>query len=393
MKPVEAKTNYPNKLELISNKTLPITMVDIFYSWAFDEENSRVFIKYVNGFSVINCSNPSNPVVEGSYVYWDDSFIREMYYFDNKLFVKIGFLHNDITIHVFDVSDSQSISKIGEIEDGYLYETYGMYFVEDGNYAIHIGRDAIACINISDPSLPSIVSTIGYFQFDQDQFGIKRPYCKGLAIHPIEKLFMFALFNFNSYSGNRVFMFDFTDITNLTRVNFNHPENSYFEYLNDFCYLENNDFKPYLRRNYQVELLNWSDPLNPIVTTRFSFPDGVNDYSIDKSKNRILAYFRAHNGNTALFGLNESNDFIQLSETLADTEGVHSLYAPYFKDDYIYCLDVFEIQTTNHPLSIWKIVKDNKIRNRNLVIVSTIGALILSTLLIALPKIIKKRRN
>ena len=104
----------------------------------------------------------------------------------------------------------------------------------------------------------------------------------------------------------------------------------------------------------------------------------------EKWESRIFPYIRKllENSKNAqiiliyiLFGLNDNNEFIQLSDTLVDSDGLHSLFAPYFKDDYIYCLDVFEIQTTNHPISIWRIVADNKIRNRNIILASTLSSL------------------
>ena len=115
-------------------------------------DGDYAYVGTSSNFQIINISTPSNPVVIGSYNYYDIT--------DIEVFGKYLFINGS---KVLDVSDPINPALVGSLLSGHSND-----LVQSGNYAFITSDDAFFVNDISNPASPNYVIELENSEFNDD---------------------------------------------------------------------------------------------------------------------------------------------------------------------------------------------------------------------------------
>lgn len=157
-----------------------------------------------------------------------------------------------------------------------------------------------------------------------------------------------------------VILVDYSDYSNITRVWFPDIGPVSLYYSASGYRLLDNSYYPII--NYYgswIHSINWSTCDNPIVLN-YSFQPRSNSYEqigLVKINESLLLMYNLVQG---IVDISNPTNFTYSSDIYQYPEYkdiLKSHVEPFFCDNYIYCLNLYELESKKSPLAIWKISK------------------------------------
>jgi hypothetical protein len=286
--------------------------------------------------------------------------------------------------------------------------TKSLHFTNlDKTIFVSSGREYITFWNISNPTNPELHTQYALEDIN-GRWSTWTPTSGPIIFHYSKKYFFVQVFGIKEIGlETNFFIFNYSNYSNLTLVNYTLPEHPLFEmeHFSPRKYFDNDDSiwimatisPPY---RYYIANFVWTNPLTltldaNIIYNTTDYFDLIGLLAFDKQNQRLLSYYNYAPHASFLIDL-QTGALLTEPNTNPDTV-VQSTVTPIFLDDYIICLDTIRAASNPGfgPIRVWQIKlyssSNNSVWGKYKALILSSSLVILLTPIIVL--VIRKIKN